>query len=756
MTLLKRMLKKVVIFLYVIALVTPGLWSKDKETNSANSAQKLETKLPSAAALPILSLEIKRADEPPIINGKLNDPIWQKPALPLGEWRTYNPLYGAHIAQQTQVWAAYDKDSLYFAFHCTDPEPEKIKSAISRRDTIWNDDWIGLSLDSLGSHQSSYEFFVNPNGVQGDMLNNTTSGESSSPDWIWESASQKTDDGYIVEIRIPFKSIRFSSGSLVKMEVLFWRRISRLGISASWPDLPPGKSFYTRHAPLILHDVKQPVIMELIPNLTYSLNQKLSTPGQWSSKSIPDGGITAKFGITSSTTLDGTYRPDFSQVESDSFQIEVNQRYPTFYSEKRPFFMEGMGTFELAGTGGDANMTAAVHTRRIANPLFGIKLAGTVGKLTFASLSTTDRSPTDIDESGRGYEGKKYFQIGRMLYSLGKGTYVGGLIADSELASGHNRVLAGDLSLRMGDHQQITGTVITTNTEDPGGAGTKNGMAGQLYYAYRSKRQIFLTQFEHYDKDFQMDTAFYNRTGITTNWTYYSYNLYPDEKRYPWFKKFSPFIWVRTGRDRIQGGDEHYLLGGIQANFIRQGFLRMDIGRGTEPWAGREFETERFRIMGSAQIYRWLNFSGQLNAARSIYYDKENPFSGHEKRFYFSSTIQPNDKLSQSISYSRTVFKRASNNDPVFTAYVINSKTTYQFDKHFSLRAIGRYDSSQKRMLLDYLASFELIPGTVAYAGYGLSFDKQNWDGTQYICGQGNYENNRRGLFFKVSYLYRF
>ena len=102
------------------------------------------------------------------------------------------------------------------------------------------------------------------------------------------------------------------------------------------------------------------------------------------------------------------------------------------------------------------------------------------------------------------------------------------------------------------------------------------------------------------------------------------------------------------------------------------------------------------------------------------------------------------------------VFDRASNSERVFRVDIINMKTTYQFDKHFSLRAIERYDSSQKRVLMDYLASFELVPGTVAYAGYGVLFDKQSWDGTRFIPGAGNYANTQRSLFFKVSYLHRF
>jgi hypothetical protein len=364
-----------------IICITPTGWAQEKPKTQGKEASSFP------------EMTVPRAAVSPRIDGSLDDAAWKNAPLPTGEWLTYNPIRGNKLVQQTKAWATYDDAALYFAFHCLDPEPGKIKTSISRRDTIFNDDWVGLSLDSLGSHQSSYEFMVNPNGIQADLLNSSTAGETTSPDWVWESAAKVTEDGYTAEIRIPFKTIRFKSGAKVRMEVLFWRRISRSGMSASWPTLPPGASIFARHAPLLLQDVKRPLTLELIPNLTYALNQTRSLPDGWASDSKPDGGITGKYGISSTVTLDGTFRPDFSQVESDAFQVEVNQRYPIFYGEKRPFFMEGMGTFELAGGGGDGNMRTAVHTRRIIDPLYGLKLSGTLGKVTFATLSSSDRAP---------------------------------------------------------------------------------------------------------------------------------------------------------------------------------------------------------------------------------------------------------------------------------------------------------------------------------------------------------------------------
>src|SRR5437667_6518679 len=270
-------------------------------------------------------IEPVRVTTPPVIDGRLDDDVWQGPALALSDWLTYNPLNGEKMAQQTQVLAAYDDRNLYFAFRCLDPEPGKVRGSLSRRDDMWNDDWVGLSLDSVGNGQSSYDLFVNPAGVQGDILTTPSSGENSAPDFVWDSAGRRTPEGYDVEMRIPLTTIRFKSGPEVRMGILFWRRVSRLGMSVSWPPVPQGQSFIDRHAMLVLHDLHRPLTLEVTPSATYSLRATRATPSAFApAESNPDAGLTVKYGITSSATLEGTVNPDFSQVESDAFQVQVN------------------------------------------------------------------------------------------------------------------------------------------------------------------------------------------------------------------------------------------------------------------------------------------------------------------------------------------------------------------------------------------------------------------------------------------------
>jgi hypothetical protein len=151
--------------------------------------------------------------------------------------------------------------------------------------------------------------------------------EDTAPDWLWQSAGKVDADGYVVEIRLPLQSIRFKGGSDVRMGMLFFRKNSRLGVSWSWPEMKPGEWVFEAHAPVAFGELKQPMLLEVIPSATYSHNQARSLGSWQDALSQGDFGASVKYGITSTMTLDATVNPDFSQVESDAFEGEVNQLF---------------------------------------------------------------------------------------------------------------------------------------------------------------------------------------------------------------------------------------------------------------------------------------------------------------------------------------------------------------------------------------------------------------------------------------------
>jgi hypothetical protein len=694
--------------------------------------------LPAAALAqtpPREDLHARRAAVAPKIDGVLDDELWSSEPLPLDRWMSYNPLRGEPEQQRTSVWVGYDSQAIYFAFRCYDTDPDKIRSTISRRDNVWNDDWVGVSLDSSRAGQIAYHMFVNPSGIQMDALQSAN--EDTAPDWLWQSAGKVDAEGYVVEIRLPLQSIRFRGGNDVRMGMLFFRRNSRLGISWSWPEMKPGEWVFEAHAPVTFGELKQPMLLEVIPSATYSHNEVRSGETWQDARANGDFGASLKYGITSTVTLDATVNPDFSQVESDAFEVEVNQRFPVFFSEKRPFFMEGLGLFNLAGTGGDSTMRTAVHTRRIVDPSAGVKLTGTEGRYTFATLMAPDESVPD---------GRKMYTIGRGLRNFGEGQYVGVLVTDTEFQRDYNRVIAADIALKHGDRVRWNANMILTESATPTGD-SSTGVGGQATYSYDTRRVSVSGQVEHYSTDFRMDTAFINRVGVTRGWQYQGLSFYPDEKRYGWLKRINPFLWVTAADDQIQGGSELWVLPGLRFNFTRQGYLRLDVMRGHETFAHERFEVGRVFADGGAQITKWLSFGGNVNNGPAVYYDEVDPYQGHTRSLSGRVGLQPNSKLSDSLSYTFVHFERSDTGEKVYDVHVVNLRNTYQFTPQFLIRAIVQYDSSRRRVLGDFLASYELVPGTVVHAGYGTLLERLDVD---------PYRPTARAFFFKASYLARF
>jgi hypothetical protein len=419
--------------------------------------------------------------------------------------------------------------------------------------------------------------------------------------------------------------------------------------------------------------------------------------------------------------------------------------------------MEGMGLFNLAGTGGDGNMRTAVHTRRIIDPSWGSNLTGTTGKLTFGLLNASDATPQDVGDRGEAIAGRsKLFSIGRATYSLGGSNYIGALVTDTEHTGRRNRVGGGDVSIKFSSEQQFSATFLASETST-GSSANAHATASQISYSYNMRRFTWANQIEHYGRDFQMDTAFYNRTGFTSGWSFGEVNFYPKASSNFWLKRVHPYYWAKHGRDEVQDGNEGFLSVGIRFNFVRQGFLSVNTGSGHEPWVGRQFKTGGgINTYGQVQIFRWLNIYGNFSKGRQIYYDPVNPFQGQSSSGGVGMTLQPNQHFNQSVDYNTVRFNRASNGERVFTVDIANLKTTYQFNKRFLTRLIEQYNSSTHRLLTDLLASYEFTPGTVFHAGYGSLYEKRDFQTDGVPSNGARYTTVSRGLFFKASYLHRF
>lgn len=694
----------------------------------------------------------------PAIDGRLDEDVWQ--SIPISRpFMTYNPTYGEELPQRTDVWIAYDDENLYFAFRCYDTEPGEIKTSITQRDNMFSDDWVGIALDALGTSQTRYDLFVNPNGIQGDILTSAVSGEDLAPDFVWESAGRLTDQGYEVEMKVPLRSIRFKSGNEVTMRILFWRRISRLGTSGSWPEIQPGRSLFHIQARVVYQDLKNPLVLEVLPSFTYSSSTDRLTPSKWGYKDISrDFGVGLKYGLTSSVTAEVTYNPDFSQVESDAFQAEFNRRYPVFYEEKRPFFMEGLDIFDFSIIGHGLIQTT-LHTRRIVDPLWGSKITGTVGRAAVGLLAASDEGPGYYREGHLNpFEGESAdFLVGRGKLSLGGDDYIGGLFSRRALSDSLNSVVGGDAQFRFGGNHQTSFSLMHSLTDGPN-SDNRDGTSLNWAWNYGSRTFGAAAAYQHIGGDFLMDSAFLLRTGVDNGWIWLSPSFYPDPERHYWLRRISPeFVYSQLYDHRTKQRDHYYSLA-ANAFFSRQGNLRIEYALNREGWQGRSFWEDSYTVNGGVQMWRWLGFGGSLSWHESIYYPGSPSYLGYALTWSFGFNLQPSSKFNQSFEVFHEDFHRSSDDAFIYEVNIFNAMTTYQFNRYFFVRGIVQYNSFDELLLTDFLASFTFIPGTVLHLGYGSLYDRREWlkDQSQWSLGEGSLREIHRGLFFKASYLWRF
>lgn len=688
----------------------------------------------------------ERISTPIEIDGVLNESVWQRPGREEA-FITTSPTYGQQMTQKTLIWTAYDRKNLYFAFKCLDSEPGKIKTSISRRDNITRDDFVGIFLDAAGARQTAYEFYVNPNGIQSDSVHSTVSvdGADKSPDFVWESAAKITGDGYHVEIRIPLDSIRYQTGKQTKMGILFFRQISRLGEFGRWPQTEPGQPYFNFTAPLIYKNMKSGLKLEILPNFTYSRNEERTSPDDWTPDTETNVGVGIKYGITSSITAEATVNPDFSQVESDAFQVEVNQRYPLFYSEKRPFFMESKEVLDFSVVKWGL-MPAPVHTRRIVDPGWALKLSGSAGKMSFALLAANDRVPG---------QDSALVGIFRAKYNIGSDNSVGILYSGRHLGDMRNDAAGADLKYRLSKHMRASLSFLSSHTRDSENAPTRKGNAWNAMFQYNTPRFFSMIGYEWYDPDFNMETGFINRVGVS-QWTIGAGPTIDTKiKPLPWLKRITPYAYyLRLYDIETQLDDDTGLLG-ITVGLSKLGTFNFEYYFGEESWAGQSFRKNFFLGLGSVQLFKWLHLSGNFTLGDSIYYDPVSPFGGDGRTFGFGVTVEPGVRVNLGLDYRYTDLKTKQEKDTVYSVNIYNFRATYQFNKYFFVRGILRYDDYQEKLLTDFLASFTLIPGTVVHLGYGSLHLKNRWQTDHWVPGQGDLMQMKRGLFFKASYLWR-
>jgi hypothetical protein len=681
-------------------------------------------------------LVVPKFDQAPKIDGLIEREIWDK-GLKFEAFVQLAPKESGPPTQTTTAWMGYDPKNLYIAFRCDDTEAGKIRASVTNRDNAIDDDWIVVFLDTFNEKRRASSFMLNPIGVQMDMIRVEEGGNDNmdgSWDTAWESDGRLDPAGYSVEMAIPFKSLRFPDAPTKTWGLVLGRSIPRSGEIVMWPS-------YSRKIPGLLTQGGEVVIrgevergknLEVMPVATSLKREGESVDFQ--------PGVNLKYGLKSNLTLDATLNPDFSHIEADAPQIDVNLRFALRYPEKRPFFLEGMEIFKFP----EIEM---VYTRRVIDPLWGVKATGKVGRFTYGLLSAYDQHPSeslwDVHDGGGAGDEKALFNIVRVKADVFKESYLGFCLADKEINGSWNRVAGVDGQWRFANKFFLNFQALASQTSFDG---DKTSLSPALYAeAYFFTKHWTAGGFwKSLHPDFEASSGFVNRTDYKSGGAFASYSLYPEK----------PFL--NQVRFQLQAGRrEDYFGRGLQDTWTRfqtqlrftefnQLFVRVE--NGLERYEGTDFRKTTLSLEGQFNILKPMPFFLFGQVGDEINYDPDDPYLGWAVTFGVGANFKPSNRLQVGIDYSHSTFWREAGGKKEWDYDVVHTRTTYQLTKSLSLRAILDYNHYYREIFGSFLVSFILRPGTVFFVGYDSNYDRP---------GLGPYARRDYSVFVKFSYWWR-
>ena len=713
-----------------------------------------------------------RAAEPPRIDGQLDDAVWQRAAR-LTEFVQVRPIEGAPASEETEVWVAFDSGNIYVAMHAYYANPSIARANRVDRDQIRSDDTISVYFDTFLDQQRAYVFSVNGYGVQGDSLMGSRGGgrgggdrgggfrgggggfsgvPSGDSSWnaLFDSAGTLVADGWTAEMSIPFKSLRYPSNDSHRWGFQVVRSIGGKDETVVWSPVARGNTFMSQMGLLDgLSGLSTSRNLELLPTFTAVQVGSLDTnTGGFGEERQPEGALNLKYGITSNLTLDFTYNPDFSQIESDRPQIEVNQRFPLFFSELRPFFLEGQ---EIFRTRGPANF---VHTRTIVDPRYGGKVTGKVGKTTIGLLFANDEAPGKVDDVADPAFGKTaQFLIGRVRYDLYAESYIGAIVTDREFLDRYSRVGGVDANFRIGRSQSVSMSFFQAQHRDSDDV-ERTGPGWSFNYSNRGRNLTYYFSTDGLDPDFRTDTGFVRRVDTRQARASVSYRWYPES----WIVSWGP----RASYDRnydFEGilQDEGSNVG-LSLSFAKNINFNVSVNRDMERFGGINFLKNRYSAGGGVGTSRRIGFGGYFNWGDQIRFS-DVPFLGDSVSANIFVNLRPVSRFQMDLNVSTSRLVDPSTFEEVFDVKIFRTFSTFQFTERLLFRNILEFNTFDRTLGANMLLTYRVNSGTVFFIGYDdryrqgdLIFD----DNDDPLFFTTDFERTNRAFFTKMTYLFRF
>lgn len=730
------------------------------------------------------SFEVPRLAAEIEVDGRLAEAPWSSAAR-LNGFFQYEPSDGQPAAQPTEVRVFYTAKALYFGIVAGIRAGANLNATVSSRDNILGDDRVLIYLDTFNDRRRAFIFGVNPYGIQLDGVRSEGSGtagrmfgggEDWSPDFHYESRGVLTDSGYVVEVRIPFKSLRFPPDEKQSWGVNVSRITPATNTTDTWVDTRRASASFLAQVGAMrgISDVERGIVTEWQPFFTTVMNgaRDPSTGTFDRGSARGEAGMNLRLGFPA-VSLDATVNPDFSQVETDVGQVTANERFALFIPEKRPFFLEGIELFSTPNQ--------LVYTRQVVSPAGGAKLTGKVGPFGLAHLTALDDRPGD----------DALFNISRVRTDLGGSSVAGITLTDRRLEGHSNTVMAADTRLVFGGFYYFEAQVGQSRTTEAGvtrssplfhAALDRTGSLWGFHYQLTGFGEDFRTESGFVPRNDNIDFRFFNRLAF-----------YGRGER-----DFVRSLWLFGGPTRLWHYEDFGRAAPLEGGEELRATLNLRGGWRVNATMNRDFFTlepelfEGVTVGGTQAPYSpaprldnlWNGtFTVNLPSRRTL--DASLGYTGGQVAVFAEGSEGRSQRIDASLGWRPTPgirleglaavsrLTRAHDGSEVSRTLIPRLKLEVQPRRSLffrvvselrderldALRAAGTQTvlhvdgamstpSTNRSLRTDWLVSYEPSPGTVAFFGYGNTMERPDDE----LKGL---RQSADGFFLKVAYQFR-
>ena len=476
-------------------------------------------------------------------------------------------------------------------------------------------------------------------------------------------------------------------------------------------------------------------------------------PGFANQATDPDAGVNVKYGVTSDLTADFTINPDFSQIESNRPQIEVNQRFPLFFSELRPFFVEGAEIFNIRAP------VTFVHTRTIVDPDYGAKLSGQVGRFSLGLLTANDRAPGKVDSpEDPSFDQTAQTFIARARYDLYAESNVGAIVTDREFLDSHSRVVGLDGNFRLGPTISADFRAVGSFFKDLE-AGEEDGHMLSTGIRQNGRNVSWSLTASQISPDFATEVGFVSRTDTRRLESSLGYGFWPES----WIIGWGPSLSYGRTYDYDDVLQDENLGFRVNFNFARSISLNASYNRNLERFGGIDFTQRRVSIGWNVRTSRSYAFGGSVSIGDQIYF--LGPFLGDQIRWRLNSILRPMDRLETNLTFTSSRLTDPSHgNAELFDVKIVRAQNYLQITDRLGLRNITEFDTEDETFDLNFLFNYRVNAGTVFFVGYDDHFQQadliegdRDGDGIdEQLFFTDGLRRTNRAIFVKLQYLLRY